>query len=48
MKKVMREVLLVYPEFPVSFWGFQYAIEFILGEGEEIFSLCRSSLADGS
>jgi len=25
----MKKVLLVYPEFPVSFWGFQYAIEFI-------------------
>ena len=29
MKKPMRKVLLVYPEFPVSFWGFQHAIEFI-------------------
>ncbi len=25
----MKKVLLVYPEFPISFWGFQYAIEFI-------------------
>ncbi len=29
MKKGMRKVLLVYPEFPISFWGLQYAIEFI-------------------
>ena len=29
MKRVMRKVLLVYPEFPISFWGLQYAIEFI-------------------
>ena len=29
MKNVTRKVLLVYPEFPISFWGFQYAIEFI-------------------
>ena len=29
MEKPMKKVLLVYPEFPVSFWGFQYAIEFI-------------------
>ena len=29
MKKPVRKVLLVYPEFPVSFWGFQHAIEFI-------------------
>ena len=29
MKKDMRKVLLVYPEFPISFWGFQHAIEFI-------------------
>ena len=29
MKKSSYNALLVYPEFPPSFWGFKYAIEFL-------------------
>jgi radical SAM superfamily enzyme YgiQ (UPF0313 family) len=29
MEEMMPNILLVYPKFPLSYWGFQYAIDFI-------------------